>query len=383
MRIGVAVSGCDLGDSGISRYLKELLMALATLPGKEEYLLFGSEAALDYFDPGSERFLRAKLPDRRSDPIPNILWNATGLRRFCSEQRLDVLFFPAANRRIPFRPGIPALGTVHDLSSLHMVGKYPPSHELYIHRVVPYLIRHLDHIIAISEATKSDLVDSVRVDAERITVIPHGVDLQGFSAEASKKAEGAARSRFNLQRPYFLYLSRIEHPGKNHVPLIRAFNRFKERTGSDLDLVLAGKDWDRAELVHREAEASPVRSSIVFTGFVPVELLAGLYGGATALFFPSLFEGFGMPILEAMAAGVPVFCSDRSSLPEVGGDAARYFDPENQESMINSMIEATDPSTLAAMIRAGLDRVRTSGWDTTATATLNLLREIAEGKNEP
>ncbi|MEI6874763.1 MAG: glycosyltransferase family 1 protein [Spirochaetota bacterium] len=380
MRVGIPVSGCDLGESGISRYLIELLRAIAREPGPDEFLLFGSQAALEVFDPKDPRFSRAVLPDRVAEPMPNILWNATSLRSFARKQRLDLLFFPAANRRMPFAPGLPVVGTVHDLSSLHMTGKYPLSHEIYIKGLVPFLIRRLDRIVSVSEATKKDLVETARVEAARITVIAHGVDLSRFSPEGSALAAPAVAATFGIKPPYFLYLARIEHPGKNHVRLIRAFAEYKRRTGLPHSLVLAGKDWDRADQVHREAEASPARADIVFTGFVSNEDVAGLYGGATALVFPSLFEGFGMPLLEAMAAGVPVFCSNTSSLPEVGGDAATYFDPEDEASITRALEATADAGLLAAGRRAGLERARSAGWDRAAAATLAVLRTCAERK---
>lgn len=377
MRIGIAVSGCDLGESGISHYVISLLKAFAAMPGKDEYLLFGSRAALDVFDPGDSRFARHELEEKWAKPIPNLLWNATALRGFARRNALDLLFFPAANRRMPFLPGIPVVGTVHDLSSLHMTGKYPLSHEIYIKWIVPFLMRRLDVAISVSEATKLDMVESARTDPGRISVIPHGVELARFSPEAAQALSGEACSKFGLPSPFFLYLSRIEHPGKNHVRLIRAFAEFKARTGLPHRLVLAGKDWDRAEAVHREAQESPARADIVFTGFVTNDDVVGLYGGATALFFPSLFEGFGMPLLEAMASGLPVFCSDRSSLPEVGGEAARYFDPEDESSIADALELAGKGTVLPEMRRAGLERARSAGWDSTAEATLALLRGSA------
>lgn len=380
MKIGIPLSGCDLGKSGISRYLIELLRALAALPGDEEYFLFGSQEAGSVFMPKSPRFSFEELEASLAGNFRNVIWNATSLRAFSRKHHLDVLFFPAANRRLPFRAGIPTVGTVHDLSSLHIKGKYSFANELYIHRLVPSLIRGLDRIISISGATRDDLVGSVGVDPSRIDVIFHGVDLARFSPVVASHDAQAVSTRLGLPEKYFLYISRIEHPGKNHVRLIRAFSRFKEVTGFPHGLVLAGADWDRADVVHHEAESCSARDSIRFTGFVANEDLLGLYGGAEALFFPSLFEGFGMPILEAMAAGVPVFCSDRSSLPEVGGDVARYFNPEDESSITECLrVAASDDKLLDSMRTAGLSRTANAGWDHTALKTLAVIHEAFRG----
>jgi glycosyltransferase involved in cell wall biosynthesis len=379
MTIGIPISGCDLGQSGISRYLVELLRGLATLPGDEQYILIGSETALAVFDPGLPRFGRMGIPEGWTKPLPNLLWNALSLPSIAAKAGLDILFFPAANRRLPARSRLPVVGTVHDLSSLHMKGKYPLSHELYIHHIVPSLIRRLDGVIAVSGATRDDLVSTVGLAARDITVIHHGVDLARFSPTAAKAGSSAAMKRFGIQPPYLLYVSRLEHPGKNHVRLIQAFGDFKQKSGAPHQLVLAGSDWDRAEAVHQAAEGSPWKSAIKFTGFVPDEALAGLYGGAAAYIFPSLYEGFGMPILEAMACGIPVFCSDCSSLPEVGGSAAGYFNPEDISSIAEALMKTLDGKLMATMSQAGLERAGAAGWDTTAARTLAVLRQTCQG----
>jgi glycosyltransferase involved in cell wall biosynthesis len=223
-------------------------------------------------------------------------------------------------------------------------------------------------------------VGTARVDPERISVIFHGVDLARFSPLAATLDAQAVIGRLDLKPPYFLFISRIEHPGKNHVRLIRAFADFKARTGFPHSLVLAGADWDRAEFVHKTASECAARDSIRFTGFVANEDLLGLYGGAEALFFPSLFEGFGMPILEAMAAGLPVFCSDRSSLPEVGGDAAVYFNPEDEADIARKLeMAASDRNLLGSLRARGLSRTENAGWEQTARRTLELILETARG----
>jgi glycosyltransferase involved in cell wall biosynthesis len=380
MTIGIPVSGCDLGQSGISRYLIELLRGLAALPGDEQYILIGSEAALTVFDPGHPRFGRLVIAERWTKPLPNLLWNALSLPSVAAKAGLDALFFPAANRRLPARSSLPVVGTVHDLSSLHMKGKYPLSHELYIHHIVPSLIRKLDGVIAVSGATRDDLVQTVGLRAQDIEVIHHGVDLVRFSPSAAQAGSQAAAQRFGLQQPYLLYVSRLEHPGKNHVRLIQAFGDFKQKSGAPHQLVLAGSDWDRAEVVHQAADGSPWKSAIKFTGFVPDEALAGLYGGAAVYIFPSLYEGFGMPILEAMACGLPVFCSDCSSLPEVGGSAAAYFNPEDVSSIAEALMKTLDSQRMQTMRQAGLEHAGAAGWNTTAARTLAVLRRFCQGR---
>jgi glycosyltransferase involved in cell wall biosynthesis len=184
--------------------------------------------------------------------------------------------------------------------------------------------------------------------------------------------------KYGLRPPYLAYTSRLEHPGKNHVRLIRAYESLRRRRDIPHQLVLAGSDWSGAEEIHRVIGASPFREDILTPGFIPTEDLPDLYSGADLFVFPSLFEGFGMPILEAMASGVPVACSDVSSLPEVAGDAAVLFDPGREASMAEAMGKLLDGGPLREeMIRKGLQRSEASSWAAATRRTLEVLEEVA------
>lgn len=385
MTIGISCFGCDRGNSGISRYLLELLEAWAHRPDGDRFVLFGSPSLRPvFFAPGSPAALSpafrwVDVGERWEKPVPSVFWHLWVLPGLCRREQIDRFFFPAANRRLG--PGVPCpcVGTVHDLSSLHVKGKYSPANELYLHRLLPGLIRRLDGILSISGSTSRDLVSLLGIDPARITVIGHGVETARFAA--GRPDWPRVREKLGLPEKFLLYISRIEHPGKNHVRLIRAFELLKTKTGLPHHLVLAGADWDRAAEVHRTAETSPWAQAIHFTGFLSGADLPGLYAGADLFVFPSLFEGFGMPLLEAMAAGVPVCASDTSSLPEVGGAAARYFDPESEESMAR-VLEAvlTDGALRQAMVEEGLKRTSVLTWEETARQTAGLIRSVVQDR---
>jgi glycosyltransferase involved in cell wall biosynthesis len=300
------------------------------------------------------------------------------MRPLLREHNYDVMFFPAGNRRLPGRLSCPTVGTVHDWSSLHVVGKYDAARAYYIRRVLPRLVRQLTHVITVSESSKDDIVRYAGVDPARITVIPNGVNQSAFRPFDRCDARRKVARGTGLIGPYMLYLSRIEHPGKNHVRLIRAFERFKLETDLPHRLVLAGSDWTRADVVHQAAQQSPYRDSIVFTGFVDTELLPALYRAADLMVFPSLYEGFGIPVAEAMASGTPVVCADRSSLPEVGGDSVRYINPDDPTSIADGMIEVlTEPAVAAALRAKGVARSRRFTWDVAAQQTAAVLQDAA------
>jgi glycosyltransferase involved in cell wall biosynthesis len=172
-----------------------------------------------------------------------------------------------------------------------------------------------------------------------------------------------------LDPGYLLYVSRIEHPAKNHRNLIDAYALLRQRCPDAPPLVLVGKDWDGAEVVHRRAEEPDVRDHVVFTGYLPGEQLPALYRAARALVFPSLAEGFGLPLLEAMAAGCPVLCSDRPPMNEIVAEAGYCFEPEYPEDIAEGMALAVcDEQWRRGMVAQGHQRVLRFTWTVAAQA---------------
>jgi glycosyltransferase involved in cell wall biosynthesis len=208
---------------------------------------------------------------------------------------------------------------------------------------------------------------------DRVTVTPLAADPAVFFPGDRAAAAAHVAARFGVTGPFVLYIARIEHPGKNHVRLIRAFDRLKTRTGLPHKLVLAGSDRERAAEVHAEAASARHARDIVFTGFVPTDSVADLYRAADVFAFPSLFEGFGLPLLEAMACGTPVVAADVASLPEVAGDAARLIDPRDEHALA-AALEAvlTDPAVSADLVARGLTRSQAFSWQRTARQTLDV-----------
>jgi glycosyltransferase involved in cell wall biosynthesis len=317
--------GCDGGRSGIGQYAIQLLREFSRIDSGAVFDVFVHPAEKATFMPQQNGLNPVLVGDRLRHPVLNLAWHQLVFPRACKRNRYDVAFLPAANRRVPFRMPCPVAGTVHDFSSIHMEGKYDPLRLIYIKKVLPRLVNGLTHVIADSECTKKDVVEFADYPEARVTVVPLGVNDDVYYPSDKTAAQAALRKQTKIRPPYIVYISRIEHPGKNHVRLIEAFDILKSRMKIPHQLVLAGSDWSRAEEVHQRAEKCACRDDIVFTGFVPASMLPDLYRGADIFAFPSLFEGFGLPVLESMACGTPVACSNVSSIPEVGGDAVVYF----------------------------------------------------------
>jgi glycosyltransferase involved in cell wall biosynthesis len=175
-----------------------------------------------------------------------------------------------------------------------------------------------------------------------------------------------------------LYASRLEHPLKNHVKLIEAFGIYKERTKYPHRLVLAGGDSRGADKVKAAAAASSYKNDIFFTGHFPTTSLPELYAGADIVVVPSMYEGFGMGVLEAMASGVPVACARAGSLPETAEHAALYFDPGNAEDIADRMVTlTTNRDIYRECRRLGLERIKSFSWDTCANRTLEIILETS------
>jgi glycosyltransferase involved in cell wall biosynthesis len=276
------------------------------------------------------------------------------------------------------RPPCPQVVTIHDLAAFSLRTKYDTARMIYGTYAVKYLARQVEAITAVSHATAEDIQRFLRIPKERVSVFWNGIDHIRFRPQPAEKVS-AALARFDQQRPYFIYLARLEHPAKNHVRLIQAFELFCEHAPAQQhELVLGGADWHGADVIHRRIADSPQKHRIKTLGFVSDSDLPFWYAGAAIMVYPSLFEGFGLPPLEAMASGCPVISSNRGSLPEVVGDAARMIDPELAETIAAAMDEIISDRQLASnMIRQGFTRAKEFSWAKVAEGICQLYQQVA------
>ena len=313
----------------------------------------------------------------------SMLWHLLFLPFWIRRRRreFDGFFICAANRRVcAFHP-LPTVATVHDLANFHIPGKYSRSRMFYLAHVLPFFAMRAHRLVAVSESTKADMVRFWRCPAEKVAVLYEGLPDRLASRLASRApapsgASGEGNGGAGPAGRNLLYISRIEHPGKNHVRLVEAYGRLPRALAEAHPLVLAGADWKDAEVVHEAAARSPHADCIRFAGFVPEDRMEALWDGAFAYVFPSLFEGFGLSLAEAMARGVPCACSENGSLGEIGGDAALKFDPESVESIaaaLQTLLEEA-PAARAARVARGLERTSLFSWPRHAEGIARLLR---------
>ncbi|HIE37493.1 MAG TPA: glycosyltransferase family 1 protein [Anaerolineae bacterium] len=288
-------------------------------------------------------------------------------------RRLDADLYHTPYYLMPYRPGQPTILTVHDLIPLLLPDRSTMRARLLFRWTMAMALRAADSVIAVSETTRRDLLTRFHIPPCRVVTIPEAVDPTFFVRPPAEVS--ALRRKYGLPERYILYLG-SNKPHKNLVRLVEAWARITEH-GIRNTLTIAGA-WDSRHPESRERAESLDLGNIRWLGPVPEADLPALYTGATTFVFPSLYEGFGLPVLEAMACGTPVACSNTSSLPEVVGDAALTFDPTDTAGIADAVARLLEDADLQADLRErGLRRAARFSWERTARATLTVYRETA------
>ena len=284
--------------------------------------------------------------------------------------------FHATEHLLPRLKGARTVLTVHDLIFLLFPEYHLPLNRWFLNRFMPLFVRRADAIIAVSQCTRDDLIRYYAAPSEKITVVYEGVDAR-FQTVTDPDALAQVRVRYGLPERFILYVGTIE-PRKNLNTLLEAFARLKVRsTTCDLGLVIVGRKGWLYEGFFRRLHELGLKGEVIFPGFVPDEDLPAIYSAAALFVFPSLYEGFGLPPLEAMACGTPVIASNASSLPEVVGEAGILIDLHDVGGLIEAMERVLMDEPLLSEMRArGLERARGFTWEKAARETLAIYREV-------
>ena len=315
------------------------------------------------------------VSERHRPAVRNVWWHQTALPGLARRMQLDVLHVPSYRRMVWRRP-CAVTATIHDLAPFHVQGKYDPARMFYGRVVVRRLARRQDAIIAVSQNTARDIKRFFGVPSPRVRMqSPMELITAAFVLEMPRPRNAPCVTDGDWHSPFFSTCLGSSTPGKNHVRLIHAFEQLKAETQSSWILAFAGSDWHGAEAVRAASEQSSARRDIRFLGFVEDSWLPTLYRAAGAFVYPSLFEGFGFPPIEAMACACPVLSSARGSLGEVVGDAALIIDPESATNIRDGLGElAGNPAIRERLRRAGLSNAARFNWDTNAAAVLEVWR---------
>ena len=372
MRIGIDYTPALRQRAGVGRYTRGLVRALAAIDQRNEYVLLaaagGLEMAAERPLPG-DNFRERRIP--LSDHFLTILWHRLRLPlpvEFLIG-RIDV--FHSTDFVLPPLWHGHSLVTVHDLSFIRHPECADRDLREYLCQVVPRSVRRADIVLADSQSTKRDIVELLGVDPAKVRVVYAGVDDRFIPIEEEEK-QREVRDKYRLDFPFVLNLSTLE-PRKNQVRLIEAYGLLSERKAIPQRLVLAGgKGW-LYKGIFRRVEELKLTDRVYFPGFIPEEDLPTLYSLADVFVFPSLYEGFGLPPLEAMACGTPVVASDVASLPEMIEEAGILVPPDDVEALASAIeLLLEDEDLRKDLIAKGLLRARSFSWERAAEGLLEI-----------
>lgn len=368
MKIGIDAHAAEREGSGNCTYINNLLLALKEIDDKNEYLLYATDKNHPFYDNfnGSRNFRIRQLPVRNPFfRIPFFLaWQTY-------KDSLDILH--VQYNAPPFHKG-KLVVTIHDLGFLHLPESFSKTERIRLKILTRITGHKSERIITGSKFSKNDIVRTYHIEPNKVMVIPHGVS----TVFTSPKDSGRTREvleKYGIKGEYFLSVGRL-NPRKNLKTLVRAFCRLKESQPISHNLIIVGKgDYKTSELL-QSFEMNDT-SDIFFLGCVDQEDLPYLYAGAHVFVYPSLFEGVGLPVLEAMGSNVPVVTSNTTSLKEMVGDAGITVDPLDIEEITNAMLQLlTDKGLRDRCIKKGMARANSFSWEKTAEQTLRLYKDV-------
>ncbi|HSM56535.1 MAG TPA: glycosyltransferase family 1 protein [Candidatus Sulfomarinibacteraceae bacterium] len=375
--IGLDVTAAVTQGGGIGRYTRELVWAMAERTDTYTYRFFSAR-------PPAQLPVPSPIPRAEHIVYRKAPFSARWLYRLWYRLRLPLpvqlftgrvdLFHSPDFVLPPVFGRIPTLLTVHDLSFYYYPETFTPALVNYLNRVVPWSVRRATHVVADSKATKRDLIELWDVAPAKVTVLYSGVHPR-FEPVTDDTQLSAVREKYDLGRePYVLSVSTVQ-PRKNFQMLIRAFKPLAAEVSHNL-VIAGGKGW-LSEQVLAEVERQSLAGRVRFLGFVADEDLPALYSGASLFVFPSLYEGFGLPLLEAMGCGVPVLTSDASSLPEVAGEAAYQLSPHDEVGWTEALARLLgDDALRARMVAAGFRQARRFSWSRAAVQLERIYAEL-------
>ena len=380
MRIGIDAHFASYELRGIGKYVVQLVSRLIR-DESNEYVIYGDSRIFP--QPGKYGQVRFRDPGK----LPYPVWEQFVLPRWARQDCIELLHCPANTAPLWLSKHIKLVLTIHDVMYLLPVSTLSASNVLrqrlgksYRRTVVPRVARRADRIIAVSDFSKRQIAERLRVAPEHIDAVHEGVDsgLSSKAGDAVGEADAAIREQLDL--PFILVLGAAD-PRKNTLAVIRVYAaRWRELPNRERLVIVGLGDW-RSSPAYRLAVELGIEKKIVFAGYVSEGLLAWLYSSSSCFLYPTLYEGFGFPVLEAMMCGTPVITSGSTSIPEVAGDAAVFVDPTSEKSIGDAVVTLLRDERLRQdLIRRGRERVSKFSWENTAEKTLRVYSGLEERK---
>jgi glycosyltransferase involved in cell wall biosynthesis len=301
--------------------------------------------------------------------LGSILWHQLVLPLLVARHHIDVLFL--VQNRVPLLKTCAQVMILHDMAEFRVAHKYDPARDFYRKASLRLAAHRVEHVVTVSESSKRDIIQYLNISPERLSVVGNGVAGDFFAAPAER---AALATRYPVDRPYLLYVGALEHPNKNLVRLLEAYAAARANFPVPHRLLLVGPQRWRPEVIFDAIAQLGLGDEVHWLGYVPRADLPALYAAAEAFVFVSLWEGFGLPVLEALAAGTPVIASNTSSLPEVVGEAGLLVDPTSVPAISAALERLTRDADLRARLRlAGPAQARKFSWENGAVRLRQVL----------
>jgi len=327
------------------------------------------------YDPGfifSDNIIPLVISPRTRHPLLWYTWFEWSLPRILKKHRASLFFSP--DGYMPLRLEIPSMIAIHDINFHHRPDDLPPSSRFYYRKYFPLFASHSDRIVTVSEYSRKDIADSYGVSPDKIDVVYNGVN-QVFSP-LNQKGVTRVRNEYTGGLPYYIFVGSF-HPRKNLARLMKAFDLFRDQSPGAYKLTIVGEKMFMTGDIDKTYAKLKHKRDIVFTGRLSPEKLRDLMGAASGLTFVPLFEGFGIPLLEAMNCDIPILTSNVTSLPEIAGKSAIYCDPLDIHDISKGMLSlATQPDLRKALVSEGRIRRESFSWDLTAEKVWESLIKI-------
>lgn len=351
---------------GIGRFTVESLQHICESHPEHDFFFFFDRE----FDPSfifSDNITPIIVGPQARHPILWKIWFDWQLPRLFKKHNIDIFYSP--DGYLSKNTNIPQVNVIHDLNFEHQPKDVPGWAGKYLRKEFPIFAKKATRLLTVSEFSKQDLVNLYQIAPEKIDVCYNGVS-DSFTPIQKDQIQ-QIREKYSKGKSYFLYLGAI-HPRKNIVRMLQAFEQFKRENQSDLNFVLAGKKMHWTKEMEAQLKSMKYASDVIFTGHIPEQDLNAVYGSSEALLYLSYFEGFGIPMIEAMKSGVPVLASNKTCLPEIAGDAALYADPYNADDICKNMLLIQSNTELKnSLIEKGLQKAKEYSWERTANIIWN------------
>jgi len=355
---------------GFGWYTYEVVKRMVEQHPEHEFIFFFDRAFDQKFVFGSNVIPVVLFPQARH-PLLFRWWFNFSVTKALKQYKADVFFSP--DGYLSMRTDVPQIPVIHDLNFEHHPEDLPRKHRVYYKKFFPLFARKAAHILTVSEYSKQDILRTYQIPESKITVAWNG------AAEAFVPLDEGVivktRNTFSAGRPYFIFVGAI-HPRKNVKTLLESFAVFA-RENTEIDLLIVGTDLWKNASVQPSERVMNVQDRVHFTGHVGLDELTKLMGSAFAMVYIPYFEGFGIPLVEAMCCGIPIISGNRTSLPEVAGDAAIYVDPFDTSAVAAHMLELTENAELyRECVAKSLKRSAIFSWNHTANGVWNVIEQV-------